>query len=328
MEWDGPTLVNLGDVLAHLYPTKEDSYRVVVDAGLDRRRIRFNDAAILNWFNILQYAKHQEQVNDIVEVALRDYPENEYLRLARERGGLPVVKGADIRSSVSWRGPSGGEIEKVIGPENTLVDVSFLEVGARRARAVARVRLASGSIGSGFLINGRLLITTHHVIPDAGEARLAEIDFNYQKTPDGFDAPVDCYHLTPDTFFKTSKDDDWTVVAVSGNPEAKWGSLELADIDIAVGERVNIIQHPAGGPKQISFFHNTVTFVGNDRVQYLTDTLPGSSGAPVFDKHWRVVALHHSGGWLSETGMDRVKTYFRNEGIHIRAIIRALREGS
>jgi hypothetical protein len=34
--------------------------------------------------------------------------------------------------------------------------------------------------------------------------------------------------------------------------------------------------------------------------------LPGSSGAPVFDSDLRVVALHHSGGWLTEPGSKRV----------------------
>jgi V8-like Glu-specific endopeptidase len=47
-------------------------------------------------------------------------------------------------------------------------------------------------------------------------------------------------------------------------------------------------------------FANAVVLVGEGRVQYLTDTLPGSSGSPVFDADWNVVALHHSGGWLKE----------------------------
>jgi hypothetical protein len=83
MDWEGSTLVHLGDVLAELYPTRESSYRVVEEAGLDRTRIRFNDAAVLNWFNILQYAKHQGQVLDILDFALQEYPRNELLRRAR-----------------------------------------------------------------------------------------------------------------------------------------------------------------------------------------------------------------------------------------------------
>jgi V8-like Glu-specific endopeptidase len=55
----------------------------------------------------------------------------------------------------------------------------------------------------------------------------------------------------------------------------------------------------------------------------LTDTLPGSSGSPVFNSSWQVVALHHSGGWLPEPGTNRVS--FRNEGIHVRTLMRGLK---
>ena len=93
----------------------------------------------------------------------------------------------------------------------------------------------------------------------------------------------------------------------------------LTRVRVQKRDRVNIIQHPSGGPKQISLYHNLVSFANDQRIQYLTDTLPGSSGSPVFDNDWRVVALHHSGGWLNEPGSK--KTHYRNEGIHINNII-------
>lgn len=93
---------------------------------------------------------------------------------------------------------------------------------------------------------------------------------------------------------------------------------------MSAGDRVNIIQHPGGGQKQLSFFANVVVFAGPSRVQYLTDTLPGSSGSPVFDRAWDLVALHHSGGWLVEPGGDPKQTFFRNEGIAMDALIAGL----
>ncbi|MDI1430169.1 trypsin-like serine peptidase [Polyangium sorediatum] len=130
--------------------------------------------------------------------------------------------------------------------------------------------------------------------------------------------------LDPDAHFVTSREDDCTIVKVLGSPSARWGAIELRTADVRVDDRVNIIQHPGGDQKQLSFFHNHVVHVGHGRVQYLTDTLPGSSGAPVFDKDWRLVALHHSGGWITEPGSgDR---FFRNEGIHVDRIIDVFRQ--
>ena len=88
---------------------------------------------------------------------------------------------------------------------------------------------------------------------------------------------------------------------------------------------MNIIQHPNGLPKQISVYSNVVVFAGSDRLQYLTDTEPGSSGAPVLDRHWNVVAVHHSGGWLPEpSATDPTRQFYRNEGILLRPIVAGL----
>jgi V8-like Glu-specific endopeptidase len=92
------------------------------------------------------------------------------------------------------------------------------------------------------------------------------------------------------------------------------------------GEHVNIIQHPEGGPKQIALTANQVVNVFEYRLQYTTDTLPGSSGSPVFTDAWKVVALHQAGGnLLTNQRGDRM---FANEGILMSYIMRALGKSS
>ena len=61
---------------------------------------------------------------------------------------------------------------------------------------------------------------------------------------------------------------------------------------------MTIIQHPLGGPKQIAITANQVVNTYDYRLQYTTDTQPGSSGSPVFNDDWKVIALHHAGGNL------------------------------
>ena len=193
---------------------------------------------------------------------------------------------------------------------------------------MARV-VCPGGLGTGFLTRDNLLITNHHVIASAEEAKRAKIQLNYQETPEGLATQVGEFALTPEDGFATSPldgGDDWTAVRVKGDPNKEWGALPLVEADVKANDYVNIIQHPGGLPKQIALYHNLVIFVGGDRVQYLTDTLPGSSGSPVFDSQWRFVALHHSGGYLTEPGSKSKRLYFRNEGIHAKAILKGLTE--
>ena len=82
---------------------------------------------------------------------------------------------------------------------------------------------------------------------------------------------------------------------------------------------MNIIQHPGGLPKQISFQNNFVQYADATKVQYLTSTLNGSSGSPVFNDKWEVIAVHHAGGELPEPGTEL--RYLRNEGIAIGTIL-------
>ncbi len=72
-------------------------------------------------------------------------------------------------------------------------------------------------------------------------------------------------------------------------------------------------------------------------VHYRTDTSPGSSGSPVFNDQWEIVALHHSGipkkdsqgrilatngaVWNQSMGADKIH-WIANEGIRISKILR------
>ena len=60
------------------------------------------------------------------------------------------------------------------------------------------------------------------------------------------------------------------------------GYLLVSPAKIVEHERVNIIQHPNGNPQKVVLTQNYVLAdMSADRVHYLADTLPGSSGSPV-----------------------------------------------
>jgi hypothetical protein len=310
---------SLNDVLADLYPTIEASNRIVRCAGMRPALVSFKDAALVNWFNILDQAEKQGQRQGaVLDCALADYPDHQVL-LALKQGEPPPVRGPDLK----WEAPQDGEyFEKITGAQSTLLPISFLETGMKRSRSVARVVLPDLGSGTGFLIGGGWLLTNHHVLPSVKSANEAVVEFNYQHTADGLFAPVKQYALEP-ARFKTSKENDWTAVGIDDHAEQEFGVIRIEPAQTKVNAFVNIIQHPGGGPKQIALYHNTVAYVGRGRVQYLTDTLPGSSGSPVFDEDWRVVALHHSGGISRQPGTKQV--FYRNEGIDVAVLLEDLK---
>jgi len=328
MSWDD-ALTDLLNLLVRHYPDPAGARDVAERAGLSTRFITFGGNLDNVWMSVLREARKSESgLRDIARAAQMDYPNIDFLTLVRQVDER-AFKGPKLEEP-DWKGPPRVDegLEKIIGDQPTFLPISFLEVGLEKGRAVARV-VCPGGLGTGFLTRDNLLITNNHVISRPEEAREARIQFNYQETTKGLATQVAEFRLVPEDGFATSPmdgGDDWTAVRVNGNPIGEWGALDLADADAKVNDYVNIIQHPGGLPKQIALYHNIVTYVGGSRVQYLTDTLPGSSGSPVFDSRWRVVALHHSGGWLTEPGSNRKRVFFRNEGIQVRAILRGLSE--
>lgn len=193
-------------------------------------------------------------------------------------------------------------LERVLG-SNDLMGIQFLENGLTVSRPVARLHIRSpqGTLqgyGTGSMVSPRLLLTNNHVFETPNDARRSRAEFNFEVGGDGQLEPSTFLDLAPDEFFLTDPELDYTLVAVRQVPDsARFGWLRLIEEQgkLMVGEWVNIIQHPNGEPKQLALRENQVIDELEQFLHYKTDTAPGSSGSPVFNDQWEVVALHHSG---------------------------------
>lgn len=213
--------------------------------------------------------------------------------------------------------------------------VSFLDEGAVVRRAVAFVEATYGTTsttGSGFMISPRLFITNQHVIPHAQAAMGASIVFDRELDELGRPRAATTFRLDPAAFalFSDESELDYAVIAVgprmAGDGELSgfgYCPLSNAPDKHVVGMNTNIIQHPLGQRKLISIRNNLLVVRTQTTLLYETDTQVGSSGSPVFNDDWEVVALHHWGEPFLRRVDDEGKPVPQevNEGIRVSALV-------
>jgi V8-like Glu-specific endopeptidase len=218
---------------------------------------------------------------------------------------------AKIRSvnTFQFTVPDDARLEKVIGGQNNLLKINWLEKALRAAKAVCRVVCDDGNLGTGFLTKEGYIFTNNHVLKDIATAKSARIEFNYEVDAAGNVKTRSSYQLDTSDFISSTPDQfDFAKVRVIDNPAqplSQWGFVEFDTSAIpTVSESVTIIQHPKGEDKQIALNANDVVSVWDKYLFYTTDTEPGSSGSPVFNKDWKVVAIHHAGKTEAEGGVQ------------------------
>jgi endonuclease G len=232
--------------------------------------------------------------------------------------------------------------------------VSFLETALAVSRFVGRINIRprpgqTAGFGTGFMVSSRLLLTNNHVLRSERDALYSEVEFDYQYDRYGRLLPVVVYGLEPETFFVTSVELDFTLVAVrelslNGIELRRYGWIPLigAQGKALLGDALNIIQHPKGEAKQIVLRSNQLVDLLDDFAHYVTSTDRGSSGSPVLSDQMEAVALHHSSvpktedgnyvakdGSVWRQGMDPDDlAWVANEGIRMSTIVNHVKKAT
>ncbi len=198
--------------------------------------------------------------------------------------------------------------ERIIGADDIL-RISFLGRGMVAARSVGRIIVAGGlDHGTGFLVAPDILMTNNHVLPEIPHAAAAEVEFEQHDLTGGLTA-MPTARLDPGRFWFTDALLDITLVALMEGAATEplgWHPMIAQQGKIRIGDPVNIIQHPGGRGKSVVVHNSNLLHLENPArgrdaqnlgafLWYDGDTEKGSSGAPVFNRHWEVVGVHHRG---------------------------------
>jgi V8-like Glu-specific endopeptidase len=177
--------------------------------------------------------------------------------------------------------------------------------------------------GTGFLIAPDVVLSNHHVLVAEGRPSEAVVWLDYENTPAGTERPHTEIQGLVDSVVG-EQEADWAILKLERPVSSAYEPLSLfPSAPAKAGDRCYIVQHPGGGPKQLGLHKNLVRFADDSVVQYFTDTMAGSSGSPVFNQRWEVVALHHR---YIRVPMPNKREEIRNQGIAIGRIVAGMKQ--
>lgn len=249
----------------------------------------------------------------------RELPGHEVFREVYDR----LVAAAD-RAPAARTLPESGEV--IIGGDDRL-PLSFFRRAAETAASVVHLRVPlhvdgvrvvdrhgqpAWGAGTGWMFGEGLLITNLHVLrarpPFSGDVSDRDLELQvgglcttWDYDEEGVSGPpASCPTVQGATLLVQDAALDYALLDLpAGAPSRPALRLRRQPLAVARGmvrPAVNIVQHGGGKAKSVGFRNNLATSSDATTLRYFTDTEPGSSGSPVCDDQWCVVALHRAGG--------------------------------
>jgi endonuclease G len=239
------------------------------------------------------------------------------------------------------------EIQEKYVTRTAMVPRGFLAGALEAAKAVAKlsvIRIENGAVvkegadpvtyvGTGWLIGAGLMITNHHVINarNQGEPPAATDDFQAQLRGcvarfDYDEETLKGTDLSPSELVASDRTLDYALFRIgSDRAPLMLAESPILTVDPREAPPVNIIQHPDGHAKKWGVRDNLVSAASPTELRYFTDTLSGSSGSPVLNDEWKVVALHRGSKFVTGVQFQGRSVAYVNVGTQVQAILDHLR---
>jgi hypothetical protein len=273
-------------------------------------------------FDLITRVEAEGWLEEFFSAAVQNRPQNRNLAAAYEAVFVGQVAQPVQAAPVDFQ-PNGLALERIIDLDAMFQDpLDYIHKLAELVGRVCRVeRGRQAPMGTGFLISCDTVLTNYHVVEKVIKAEVpaGELScrFDYQIVggrPAGQsivvrtaqDWLVDQAPPSPHdeeirpTAEPNADELDYAIIRLAspiGDQGRGWIELNSADYEFKKRMTLSILQHPEGDPIKLS--GKIPATVGlnrsGNRVRYDVSTLAGSSGSPVFDQEWNLVALHHAG---------------------------------
>jgi endonuclease G len=220
--------------------------------------------------------------------------------------------------------------QEILADEYEPTSVNYLSGGAIAARGVALVQLPqeSGKFlgGTGWMLTPSLLVIAAHLISgqDGGRprddaaaefARMAVVRLD-------FDAPQSVTKsVAVERIELLDHNLDLAILRLTEPISERTPLCVNPELLEPHGEMLSMIHHPRLGPKQVS--QGRLLETDAHQAIYTMASEAGSAGAPVFDRKWRVVAIHRA--WQNYRASPEATPIRAKCGTTISALLAALR---
>ncbi len=290
-----------------------------------------------------EYASTLRQFEEVWELEDSKKEHAQLLHLLRaallqQEGGRIEIQSPAQNLAAAEKLAADKQFEQILGKDRYKT-FQWYRTGLDRAAGVAQIFDRSGNgLGTGFLVRGIdvhssiadkwVVVTNAHVISDdPAEQNAAKPALPGDEVRIRFEAkdPNEEYAVDRILFSSPRTQLDCTIVSLNSPvehpkpfPIAK--RLPLVDQN----QRVYVIGHPRGGGLSYSIDDNLLLDHEKPRVHYRAPTEGGSSGSPVFNQQWDLLALHHAGGMKMKMLNGKGGSYPANEGVYFQSILDAV----
>lgn len=339
------------------FPTEDELVRMVTFRLAPDLRHSIARAELATMaFRLIEVAESRGLLGDLIQGMRYTRPKNPEIQRIAEKLQLAPVAVVFAPDKAPERVTAAG-LERIVQAQIPLLPSrEWRERYGEIEGRVCRIEVGQGQ-GSGFFIGPGTVLTAYHVIKAVHHGAVApstvRIRFDVHSRLSNAGVAYSLannwllHHTTPAADEETpgrpvnepeENELDFAVLAIDGEPGRDklggkgspldpvrgWIALPRTPVVLAENDPVMILGHPAGEDMQLSI--DTAGFIessaSGNRIRYRTNTKGGSSGSPVFNLSWSLVALHHMG----DPGVAPAFKSEYNQAIPIGRIVENLRQ--